>query len=216
MPPLVIASASGLCNRLRVLFSYRQIAQAAGRELVMYWPVNPYCPGRFLDVFCPLPGVTFVANRPAKIHYFGGGRHPAVKLGRAEYSELSARDFIQARVAALSEQPYNAMHLRRTDHTRLAVRKNRFTSDKEFHNFAAQSPRRVYLACDDAGMQRMFLTRYPDKIFVHTAISPTRRIRQTSLQHAVVDLLTCARSQQFLGSGYSSFSGLIRTLRPIS
>ena len=52
--PMIICTDHGLCNRLRAVLSYRQVAQAEGRELIVVWRSDAQCNGYFLDCFAPL------------------------------------------------------------------------------------------------------------------------------------------------------------------
>ena len=56
-PPLCVQSTYGLCNQLRVLLSYRAMAQSQGRLLILVWHnCSAACPARYRDLFEPLEG----------------------------------------------------------------------------------------------------------------------------------------------------------------
>lgn len=50
----VSRAGSGLCNKLRVLLSYRQVALAQQRRLVVLWGLGPQCDVPFHDLFEPI------------------------------------------------------------------------------------------------------------------------------------------------------------------
>lgn len=56
--PLSVVAEAGLCNKLRVMLSYREVAQAEGRHLVVIWAQGGFCPAQFSDLFEPISGMT--------------------------------------------------------------------------------------------------------------------------------------------------------------
>jgi hypothetical protein len=211
---LVIAPTGGLCNRLRVLFSYLAAARASAQTLQVHWKVDPVCVQHFLDVFYPIPDVQFLSLPPAHVDYRGCAPGPGlVPPPAALYAQLVPRLELAVRVSELAVCPYDAAHVRRTDHVTLAKRVNKFMPLEVFEQFIADAPRPVYLACDDRDTQQALVAKYPDKLFVHQEIARSRQLRQTALRHAVIDLFTCVGAEQFLGTEYSSFTGLIKILR---
>ena len=60
--PLVICAEAGLCNKLRCLLSYYEVAQDEGRHLFVVWPMGDYCPSSFYDLFEPIEGVTVLCD----------------------------------------------------------------------------------------------------------------------------------------------------------
>ena len=53
----VIKPSGGLCNYLRVIFSYYQYAQKINKKLVVIWTVTRFCNGFFLDYFEPVENI---------------------------------------------------------------------------------------------------------------------------------------------------------------
>jgi hypothetical protein len=212
---LVVVPTGGLGNRLRALFSYLVTARAQHRTLQVYWKPDPDCVGHFLDAFCPVPDVQFLQRPPAQFDYRGGGVCPqAGPLTAHTYAQLVPQPELASRIAELaSRPPYDAVHVRRTDHVALAKQVNQFTPLVVFERFISDSARAVYLACDDRATQQQLVQTYGTKVFTHAAIGASRQLRQTSLKHAVIDLWLCAGGVQFLGTPYSSFSGVIWALR---
>ena len=58
--PMFICVQEGLCNRIRAVLSYWQVAQLEQQELIVAWPANEFCNGEFLDLFEPIKGIRFV------------------------------------------------------------------------------------------------------------------------------------------------------------
>lgn len=65
----------GLCNKLRVVFSYYEYALSINSDLNVIWEKSEVCPGYFLDYFEPIPRVHFVKSK-RKIDYVGCQWHP--------------------------------------------------------------------------------------------------------------------------------------------
>jgi hypothetical protein len=226
-PPLVIHAVEGLCNRLRATLSYRQVAHAEGRQLVIVWRQDDFCPGDFTDCFLRIPGVQFVRTPPSNLPHDGVelavDTHPAIKNTPAEahgYAALEPTDALRTAIAAqiaVCGGRYLSLHVRRTDlHTALPVALH--TRDSDFDAFADSRPEGacIYVATDNAQSQRRYLERYGDACKVHARIQPTAALRQTPLHEAVVDMFVCAAATDgFFGSHGSSFSDAIRFLRAV-
>jgi len=227
--PMVILVDHGLCNRLRAVLSYRQIAQSQALQLLVVWCRDDQCNGEFLDCFAPLPGVRFTrqlphwAPAPERINHC----HVAIKDTPAEtesYAALlpcsSLRAAIDARVRECT--PFVAVHIRRTDMSVLATtqpngRYSVETTDAAFDAFLEEFPHyNVYIATDCGHTQARFSKRYERRM--KATVRPRyerRRWRQTTLMDAVIDLYMCAASEHFMGSYGSSFSDTIIHLRSV-
>mmetsp|Transcript_9311 Transcript_9311/g.13934 ORF Transcript_9311/g.13934 Transcript_9311/m.13934 type:complete len:348 (+) Transcript_9311:2406-3449(+) len=61
---IIAESDGGLSNRLRVLISHMFLAEVLhnNAHLVFIWDVNDACPGHFLQIFKPIPRVTFTTS----------------------------------------------------------------------------------------------------------------------------------------------------------
>ena len=78
MTPYVIHPVAGLCNQLRVVFSYLAYCKSMNRSMIVIWEVGLHCPGFFLDYFQPIPNVVFLKNNTHNytIDYKGFSVHP--------------------------------------------------------------------------------------------------------------------------------------------
>ena len=221
---LVIMPEGGLCNMLRVVFSWYAKAKKEGRELIVCWAISDACPGFFLDYFEPVPGIRFIKgyNPVAKYDYQGCGVLQEFNH-HSMYSSLIPKQHIQARINSnIAELSTNgtgfvAIHARRTDHIRDALANNKFTSDTVFFDYINKHlpSVNIYVATDNLGTQELFNSRYGARIKAMKLITPRRALRQTDIEDAVVDIYTCVAANAFLGSGWSSFSDLINDLRMI-
>jgi hypothetical protein len=201
----------GMCNRLRVLFSYLQICREQNLLLNVFWEKTDDCPGYFLDVFQPIEGVRFLNKKPTKVNYKGCSAK--IILNKFHYKELKPIDSIYKEISKLSDNDYDAVHIRRTDFVKLAKKVGQYIDDSPFKDFIENSNNKVYLACDNFITQKIYIDKYQNKIFVNKFIKDSKNKRKTSLKDSVIDLFVCVKSKNFLGTPYSSYSGLIKCLR---
>ena len=224
-PPMVICVDHGLCNRLRAVLSYRQVAAAEGRRLHVVWKKDEQCNGEFLDCFIPLPGVRFSreppswAPAPDRCNHV----HHSIKGTASEsagYSDLlpsrSVQAMIDARIRELSAS-YCAIHVRRTDMLYGDHMHFKMTEEEEFDSFLENRhpSLNVYVATDCGITSKRFADRVGVRMkakHLQPNYSPGHH-RQTSLMDAVADLYVCAHGTAFMGSYGSSFSDTILHLR---
>lgn len=214
MQSINIIPTAGLCNRLRVIFSYLALANKHNKTLNVFWQISEACNGHFLDAFCNIDGVNFIDKKPETIDYIGYS--PCLKITNKNiYKQLIPNEKINTSIKKLlkNNEKYNSVHIRRTDHINYANLKKKFTPDSLFENFIDKSIYKIYLACDNHDTQTYFLKKYNDKIFINNYIQSSKHQRQTSLEDAVIDLFMCIKSLNFLGTTYSSYSDLIKLLR---
>ena len=213
---MIVHCYGGLANRLRVILSYR----ARFKDIRVVWLEDEEIAGSsFLDVFHPLERVTFVPPGEVELSAIERTLSPCPdapdgwQSGYAELTPLAATELglLQAR------RPYSAVHVRRTDHVSLAKQCGTYTDDDAFRSWLKAAPSPIYVATDNAASQSDFLdyiirTLGKDAI-ASDMIEASDHQRQTSLAQSVTDLFACAGSAQFMGSGESSFTNLIHTLR---
>lgn len=206
---IVIQPTGGLANKLRVLFSFVRKQS----NLVVVWPVEESCPGLFLDVFTPLKNVQFVVSIDSVPDYRGCS--PSMI---PNYSQLhlapKLQEELHRRLREMGDRGYVAGHIRRTDHSELAKSKNKFTSDETFREFLDSTDLPIFIATDNGETQQYFKTLYENRLIIfHEIPQELRSLRATSLEEAVLDLFLCVNATEFLGSGWSSFTDLIKVLR---
>lgn len=213
---------SGLCNRLRVLFSWREYARKRQQQLIMVWPRWIACEERFDKLFNPISGVTFeYKDRATNLNYNGcqvccvNGKRPVF-----DYRDLVPLDEILTQVRWRQQwlgDDYVAVHIRRTDFIPHRAKLNKKpTADAAFADFLDKHPgKKIHVATDDFQTYARFKMRYGDKLAPPQTINQPAhvRARTTSIQDAVTDIWVCRGASHFMGSDGSSFSGLIKTLR---
>lgn len=218
MSELVLKTRHGLCNCLRFVFSYNQLALQEGKELLVLWETTDACNGFFLDYFIPVNGITFVNKiedlNGKTINYNSCYSHTDFI---PDYSLLKLKPELDAKVTDIItnlENDYIAVHIRRTDSIRLAKKNGLYTSDNEFIKFIENSNAKyVYIATDNLVTFKKFKQLFPDKVKLNYWSSNSSNLRHTGLEEAIIDLFVCSRASNFKGSGYSTFSQLIRELR---
>lgn len=210
-----IETVTGFADRVRTMFSFVQRSRANGNTLVVCWIPNDHCPGRYLDLFEPIPGIEFNEN-PHRPHYKGCHWLPVHNpYENYYYGEMIPLPAVQERInEVLSRLPesFVAVHARRTDKCPVG----RVTTDEEFFKFIdeqIQEGEKVFLATDNRDTQDKFYRHYGDRLVLAELIRPSSHLRQTSLLHTVVDMFVCAQSREFIGtnlSGLSSTMGLMQ------
>ena len=160
---LVIKPVGGLCNYLRVIFSYFNIAKKLNTKLVVIWIASKECPGFFNDYFQQIENIVFIYNNNhnLKINYEGFVCH---KDYPPDYSELK---LLPKMIKVLQEKQqildnYIAVHIRRTDHIRDAKSNNLYTSDEDFINFINNELKdnNLYIATDNIKTYNFFREKY--------------------------------------------------------
>lgn len=218
---IIIETKGGLCNRLRVMFSYYKLAESKKQKLYIIWIPSQECPGHFLDYFESVKNVYFI-NYDIKLKpfilYSGGQWHPNYNpYNQFIYEKLllkkKLKDEIDNRIEKLDNN-YIAVHIRRTDHIQLAKRNNSYTSDNNFEDFInSHKNKNLYIATDNIETYIKFSKKYSNMIKFAYHQHDTNNLRQTTLYDAIIDLFMCIKALYFKGSGYSSFSDFINQMR---
>ncbi len=208
----------GLCNKLRVVFSYYEYALSINSDLNVIWGKSNACPGYFLDYFDPIPRVHFVKSEK-KVDYVGCQWHPNFNPYRKYiYDKLRLKPelekIIYDKINILNKN-YISVHIRRTDHVGFAKKKNIYTTDEEFINFIDKydSDKMIYISTDNKNTYEKFKKKYPKRIIFDYHQTNDNSLRKTSLKDAIIDIYMCVHSNDFMGSSYSSFSDFIKHLR---
>jgi len=219
MRNVTIYPTGGLCNYLRVVFSYHEYTKSISSTLTVIWIKTAACPGYFLDYFEPIQTIHFITNihTTNKIAYKGCSRAPPPH-NKPNYAELKIKPYlqniIQQKVNVLNSN-YISVHIRRTDHITSAKKNNRYTNDEAFSDFIdkADMHKDIYIATDNKATYDVFKKKYTDRIKFEYHQTNKNCLRETSLQDAIIDIYMCVYSDAFMGSGWSSFSGFIHQLR---
>lgn len=205
----VIGTGQGLCNRLRILSNWY------GRvdHIRMLWPVNYACPAFWTDMFEPISKVNFVESSERQANRY------KPKIGQERY--LTLHDLKPVINVPKIEEPYTAVHIRRTDLVK--VQRKRGIPVRSEENFIEEVEKTgidlVYLATDNAKTQNIFRRHFKERLFYYDHIvtygSNYKPYRCTTMEHAIYDLYTCLNATHFIPTALSSFSGTINAARQI-
>ena len=215
----------GLNNRLRQVFSYYNYTQKHNLHLTVIWVTNKECNGFFLDYFEPVTGITFlkpfqVTNTMKQQIQKEEDIQKIYKQYTRDLSVLKPKPFIKTiinhRINILNPK-YSCMHIRRTDHSKLAQKRKHYTPEKHFEFFSKNKMKQItaikfYLATDNKYTYRKYqkILKLPFQYWP----SNSKLLRKTDLLATIVDMFVCANATDgFMGSGWSSFSNTIYFLR---
>lgn len=214
-----IRPLGGLCNRLRVIFSYYKYCEQNNLLLNIVWESDKASPFKFEDYFLLPDNCTITENGSnIAINHEGYYHYSGVNHDRTMYDKLYLQPSVRSMVMDyISSMPsYSAVHIRKTDLLRLLATKNiRPTDDYEYDKFINQTDQHIYLATDNAETQTKYKNKFGNKIIYYKDIAESKDIflRQTSTLHSIIDLYLCINANQFLGTYYSSFTDLINIMR---
>jgi len=229
--PLIICTKNGLCNKLRVLFSWWEYAKTVDRGLIVYWydhtdlrkHLGGACAGHFYDVFEPIGGAPVLDDDTVVTELDYKGCHPHPDFDPAKqfiYTDLTLRPYLREQVNTNVTEigdDFIAVHVRRSDFVKaIAKRRGIYKSDEQFFSEIDQfeEHRWIYLATDNEETQSIFMARYPDRLMVQSRIKQNDdRHRQTGIEGAVIDLYTCIEAADFIGTPESTFTEFIQQHR---
>lgn len=215
---------SGLSNRIRTLLGFRRKSIKENKILNVHWPKDKDCNCHFSDIFEPIHGINFIKKEP--FHFSGQDTYQNIfkttnEDMKNDYKNVlklkqNLKTIVDAFVEKNNIKNSIGIHVRRTDHIGLAVRNERFSNDNVFHDFIRKydDKTKIFLATDNAETQQDFIDKYSDRLIIYKKIDKNvEDLRKTSVETAVIDINISSKCKSFLGSGYSSFSGFIETLR---
>lgn len=216
---MIVYSWAGLCNRLRVLFSYLLIANKNNDKLTMIWEKNRACPGYFLDYFKPIENVEFSEKVPEIIDFKTNGQHKKTRK-LFIYKKLLLKDELKDKINKNKNilGDFIAVQIRRTDTISTPWKRESYIPDEDYINFLNKYPdHNIYIATDNYNTQNKFYNLFKDRIKVINLINKPKKyvpaIRQTTIEETIIDIYMCVNSKHFMGSPYSSVTTLINELR---
>jgi len=214
-PYIIVKNQNGLNNRLWTLLGYLHFANSNNKKLKFIWIKDDHCPGNFNDIFENIPNVEIIdKDIPFDIQTFGS---PSDQWIKDKYFRLlKPKSNIQKNIDLFKEKlqyNYIACHIRRTDIIGQDYVK-KHTTDEDYINFINQhdSSLKIFIATDNKNTQDYFKSIYNNRIICKDII-PSKNLRQTSLEDAIVDMYVCAGSKYFLGYEGSTFSININLIR---
>jgi hypothetical protein len=217
---MFVYSNAGLCNRLRVMFSYNIIANKNNEKLDMIWDNNKACPGYFLDYFEPVKNINLLNKFTENTSIIKTNSQHKLTKNIFVYDHLNLKLSLQTKIQNYIKQlgSYVAVHIRRTDTISCPKKKNLYLSNETYINFINKyKDYNVYIATDNYETQNEFYQLFKDRIKIINYISKPQKyipsIRQTSLEETIIDMYMCINSNYFLGSDYSSLTTFVKEMR---
>ena len=226
-PYITVFAKNGLNNKLRVVLSYLYKANKEKKKLRVYWIPDNECDEIFDNLFEPIKNVEFIYkyDNNNKIFDYNTCYSYNNDYIKDNYYKLlkpllSIKKLINVYLLKLKNK-FIACHIRRTD---LDARFNspsytwyKHKTDDEYINFINKydNTYKIFLATDNIETQDKFKQLYGDRLICNP-ISSNNKLRQTSIQDAVVDMYVCSYANDFLGTIGSSFSSTINYLRKIN
>jgi len=213
-PYITVHAKSGLSNKIRVILSYLYRANIEGKKLKIIWLVDDECPEIYSNLFEPIENMT-VISIDSNYDYSTWDSDNDEYINNKYHKLLKPLPQIQSLIDLNKNElgdKYIACHIRRTDAFDHPVHK--IKSDEEYMNFIDNyDPNmKIYIATDNKETQDIFLDKYYNRLLIKKII-PSDKLRQTSIQDALIDIYTCVGSEYFMGSSGSSFSNLINDLK---
>lgn len=213
MKTLILCPKGGLGNRLRVIFSFWCFCQTKDLKLQIVWEKDKYCSGLFSEYFLEIPDVIF---KNSKESFLSTSRRlktisDDIYINSLKNLKLNnqMQNILNNYLDLLEE--FDAVHIRRTDHVKLAKKHQKFIELEKFEEFIKKS-KNIFLATDCNKTQEYLLKKY-NHINVFNKIIDNKKLRKTSLKNSIIDMFICIKAKDFMGTPFSSFSDIIRYKR---
>lgn len=229
----------GLCNKIRTLVGFNYFARLKNKKLYAVWKYGPECPCNFYDLFENMPNTIILLNNKKKpdniIDYGLLNEFVAKKYNLKKnniyinnYKNLKIKKNILDKVKKVINNKNNSnilgLHIRRTDHVVYLnrINKNNLFRDNNYYEkkinlFNKFNPNSsVYLATDNYKTQKYFCQKYNNIIYNYKIPKKSRKLRVTSCEDAIIDILILSKCKEFVGTNMSSFTNLIKTFRKIN
>ena len=227
---------SGLCNRLRTIYSHYQLSLYENKPFLIIWKsfMEDACIGNLLDYYEKIPNVDYIivddrkktiAVKELKLKYMdtllveykncisasGMYKSGAIKKYCGKwthlYKELNLKDHMQNIINTNKDKLGKYIAI----HIRRTDHKHK-ECDKKYIEFIDKYPDyNLYVATDNPETQKTFYDLYKDRIKIIYFNMKFRQCgsRYTNLEQTIIDLHMCIESNVFYGTIYSSFSELI-------
>jgi hypothetical protein len=213
-PYITVHAKSGLSNKIRVILSYLYRANKEEKKLKVIWLVDDECPEIYSNLFEPIENMSVI---PINTNYDYTTWEPDnIDYINNKYLTLlkplpQIQSIIDSNKNKLGNK-YISCHIRRTDALSHPVHK--IKSEKEYMDFIDNYDlnMKIYIATDNKETQDIFLDKYGDRLILKKIIQ-SEKLRQTSVQDALIDIYTCVGAEYFMGSNGSSFTDLINQFR---
>lgn len=209
-----IKCESGLCDRLRVIFSYLKKSRENKEILQTSWIKNDDCNGCFWDFFENIEDIHFNKTNDYPHRFLPHNDYNLDKI--FVFQSLKTKKEIDEKINSMIQKMnknYIAIHIRRTDRLSRPTG-SLLTTDDDFHTYLSKfNDNNIFLATDNRDTQLLFKEKYKERLYFSSEIIESKELRQTSLELAIIDLFTCIKAKYFFGTNLSAFSKTIYQFR---
>ena len=209
----------GLCNRLRFIFSFikKLIDEKKLEETELYiiWRKNDSCNGFISKYIEPIKNVNFINKTEDKIDIISSGIVKGYhKINYMKDFPLYLKDNIYQEIRKFLKKigdKYISLHIRKTDlEENLKKNKPKRTYEEEYIKFIEENKgKKIFIATDNKDTQNKLKKLYKNRLLVYEDIKCSNDLRQTNIEHSIIDLFLCILSYSFKGTHYSSFTRMI-------
>jgi len=223
MKNIFIQPNGGLCNRLRFICSYlKELMETKKYEntnIYIVWVVNEACNGKLEDYIQPLQNVYFIKKKEnLNIDIFSSSIVKSqINKNFLQNIPLKLNDSIYKKIKFIInklENNYISLHIRKTDLEYYMIKnRNQKIMYNDFIKYIKENKgKKVYLATDNEETQKKFKKKFKNRVYVFKDIESSTKLRQTNLEHTIIDLFICGLSNKFMGTKKSSFSCFIKLI----
>lgn len=234
---VAIHPQSGMCNRLRAIFSFYLLSiQRKQKFLVVWEECRRTCPGILFEYYLPIPGTEYLLWKKDEQQMYNGIE--LVKRGSKRQKEVGKFTMFTSggefgcgnkkeycgkytnlyKYLTLNEKTQSIIDEAKTelgDYVAVHIRrtdhkKNKQEINQVYINFINSFPKslNVYIATDCIKTKKVLYETFKDRIRV-IQFNHIIKSRQTSMLDAIIDVHMCIESNHFYGTNGSSFSELI-------
>ena len=121
-------------------------------------------------------------------------------------------------IKLILDDKYISLHIRKTDLEKSLIKNKtkNITINEEYINFIEEHKgKKIFLATDNKDTQNQLKKLYKNRLFVYEDINNSDDLRQTNLEHSIIDLFLCILSYSFKGTYRSSFTWMILLIREL-
>ena len=221
MKNIFIQPHGGLCNRLRFILSYLKELieknELENTKIYIVWVVNQACNGKLVNYIQPIQNVYFIKKTEnLNIDIFSSSIVKSqINKNFLQNLPLKLNDSIYKKIKNMIiqlENNYISLHIRKTDleYYMIKNRNQKIMYDDFIKYIKENKGKKVYLATDNEETQTKFKKMFKHRLYVFKNIESSNQLRQTNLEHTIIDLFVCGLSNKFMGTTKSSYSCFIK------
>ena len=226
MKEIIIQPNGGLCNRLRFICSFIKDLidnnEYKNTNIYVVWITNEACNGQLIKYIKPIKNVTFIKKNPLLNIDISSSSIVKNQINKNFLIDLPFylnHEIVKKikKMLYILENNYISIHIRKTDleYYMIKNRNKRILYDDFIKFIKENKGKKVYLATDNIETQNKFKQMFKRRLYVYKDIEETNNLRQTNLEHAIIDLFICGFSTNFVGTDRSSFSCFINQIRQL-